>query len=276
MDRDAIIAALIFGGSGSGGGLPAVTSADNGKVLGVANGAWATDTAELTVAITASSAGGAIIGTADKTAEEIYNAVQAGKSVEFRWLPGGALGYFVGWVARANKSSSYYTITVLLVSTAKYMAYVEITGSGYVAGTYLEIYSKPTGGIPKSDMATAIPYAVIFTITGQPVSGVYSLSANRTLTEINAAIDAGYDIIGACNIGGQDTPQARIASTAYTNGQLTFVGFTILGLVGGSPVMGMVEYDSIDGASLTMIPLSTAQMTYDSSTQTLSIVDPLA
>ena len=56
------------------------------------------------------------------------------------------------------------------------------------------------------------PFYVNFTITGAAVDNVYPLSADATLAQIDAAIKAGADVIGTCNIGGQDTPQARISS----------------------------------------------------------------
>ena len=277
MDRDAIIAAMIFGGSGSGG-LPAVTSADNGKVLEVANGAWGAGKADLQVNLTLNMTDPSnIIGTADKTCQEIYEAYQAGKSISVRYNSGGV--NFVGMIANATLSSGVYSVFAVLLnhtfSTNYYVMYLGATsGLNAWTGQSVWLYSKPSTGIPKGDMATAIYYPVTFTISGQPTGNVYPLSCERTLAQIDAAIQANYNVIGICNIGGVDTPQAQISSTAYNgqDGALSMVSFTILGLVGGTPTMGTVIYDSY-GATLTMTPLSTAQMTYDSGTGTLAITE---
>lgn len=144
MDRDAILAAMLFGG-----GLPGVTSSDNGKVLGVDDGEW-------------------------------------------------------GAVADKGK-----------------------------------------------------PFYVNFTIMGAAVDNVYPLSADKTLAEIDAAIDAGYDIIAVGSLDSWITLlTARISSIQYdANDALDFVGFSLMGQLGNSPVLGTIEYTAIDGAFMKMFPL---------------------
>lgn len=261
MDREAMIAALIFGGSG-GGGLPAVTSSDNGKSLKVVSGAWAAADDEFVVTFTKNGS----VWSADKGEDEIKAAITAKKRV---------FGKVNGSSITEDNNIKMYTVIVPLEGTS--------ASHGTVFGGALQsvtntifctfiVYGLVVTAYTKTVAIAPAPLYVNFTITGAAVDNVYPLSADKTLAEIDAAIKAGADVIGTCNIGGQDTPQARIASTKYTNGDLSFVGFTILGTVGGSPVMGVVEYDT-NGASLTMIPLSTAQMTYDSGTGTLAITE---
>lgn len=69
------------GGGGGGGGseLPAVTSDDNGKVLGVVEGEWAVANAGGGLVVNATIEGNTV--TMDKTWQEIFDAVSAGMSV---------------------------------------------------------------------------------------------------------------------------------------------------------------------------------------------------
>ena len=83
-----------IGGSGGGGSnLPAVTSADNGDVLTVVNGAW--DKA-------APSGGGGVLvvhdanGTLDKTWQEIHDAMLSGGAVYVSQSGGVATFTFAG------------------------------------------------------------------------------------------------------------------------------------------------------------------------------------
>lgn len=69
---------------GSGGGLPAVTSEDNGDVLTVVNGAWdkAAPSGTFIVHVTAhwdDDNGAYVVDECDSTAEEVNHAMMAGK-----------------------------------------------------------------------------------------------------------------------------------------------------------------------------------------------------
>ena len=83
----ALIKAL---GGGSGGGLPEVTSADAGKVLGVNDsGVWGAQEPigkKFIVTLTPTSESG---GTMDKTVAEINAAYEAGKMIGFSLAVGG-------------------------------------------------------------------------------------------------------------------------------------------------------------------------------------------
>lgn len=66
---------------GSGSSLPAVTNADNGKVLSVVDGAWAADEKRFVVTLTPTAAD--YSGTMDKTTGQILEAYNSGKEIWF-------------------------------------------------------------------------------------------------------------------------------------------------------------------------------------------------
>ena len=80
---DAVTLAMIKGLGGSGSSLPSVTSSDNGKVLTVADGAWAAQAKKFIVTLTPSDAT-FTSGQMDKTVGEIKQAVDAGMEVWFQ------------------------------------------------------------------------------------------------------------------------------------------------------------------------------------------------
>lgn len=67
---------------GGGSSLPAVTPSDNGKVLGVVNGAWAAQQKKFIVTLTPTAQD--FSGTMDKTVSEINAAYEAGQEIVFR------------------------------------------------------------------------------------------------------------------------------------------------------------------------------------------------
>ena len=71
---------------GSSGSLPAVTSADNGKVLGVVDGAWAAQQKKFIVTLTPTALD--YSGTMDKTVAEINAAYEAGQQIVCRVIAG--------------------------------------------------------------------------------------------------------------------------------------------------------------------------------------------
>ena len=267
MDREAMIAALIFGGSGSGGGGGAdaplvVTFSQSGSN-------WSCDT----------------------SGDDIKAAVAAGKSVY-----GIAATDYIFQLTFCTKNSNAIEFSTVKVSDTPAKTVVWTLSGGKMASVWiwksserplppaiangdtekiLSVSSGSDGTVEwRADKGT--PFYVNFTITGQPVGNVYPLSADKTLAEIDAAIDAGYDVIGTCNLGGSDTPCARIASIEYgANDDLAMVAFYLIGFLNSALTYGVIRYNS-NGALLSTLPLSTAQMTYDSATQTLAIFDPLA
>ena len=69
---------------GGGSSLPAVTSDDNGKVLGVVNGAWAASEQGKKFIVTLTPTALDYSGTMDKTVAEINAAYEAGQEIVFR------------------------------------------------------------------------------------------------------------------------------------------------------------------------------------------------
>lgn len=68
-------------GGGGGSALPSVTSADNGKVLSVVDGAWAAEDKKFVVTLTPTAPD--YSGVMDKTCGELYNAYIAKKDIWF-------------------------------------------------------------------------------------------------------------------------------------------------------------------------------------------------
>lgn len=79
-------------GGGGGSALPAVTSADNGKVLGVVDGAWAVEDKRFVVTCTPTAQD--YSGVMDKSIEEISAAYYAGKEIWFKISGGVAVPLF--------------------------------------------------------------------------------------------------------------------------------------------------------------------------------------
>ena len=281
MNKDAMIAALIFGGSGSGGG--SVTPAEKMFVVNF------------------SKENNAIV--ADKTKAEIEAAIAAGQTIA-GLAPGTLFGddniplvqlfltntqsasgpstylYFQSGVYRYLPSETFATYQIegviaggnlLWNGATKNMNYLPIV-SGADNGKVLGVSNGAWGAVADKGE----PFYVTFTITGAAVDNIYPLSADKTILEIGAAITAGKNVIALCNMGGQDTPQANIIDTWFDNGSLLVVSFGMIGMLNGVPMMGLILDNAGTSISLTVVPLSTAQMTYDSATQTLAIVDPFA
>lgn len=280
MDREAMIAALIFGGSGSGGG----GGADAPFVIKFTKQNNTIKT--------------------DKTSTEIGDALTAGKpmvALATRDIFGGNQADIIQFEL-ANTEEFFIGSGIEFVSRAVFygdntyatISAYRITGKSILGSWSWEAHTDPIylPRVTNSDDGKVLgvssgawgavadkgePFYVTFTITGQPVSGVYPLSADKTLAEIDAAIDAGCDIIGQISLDGITIFTARTSAIEYdANDDLDFVSFSLMGILNGFPVLGVLEYPDSGSIRLGMFPLSTAQMTYDSTTQTLAILDPLA
>jgi hypothetical protein len=91
MNIGETIALIKAFGNGGGGGLPGVTSADNGKVLGVVDGAWAASEQGKKFIVTLTPTAQDYSGTMGKTVSEINAAYEAGREIWFRMVfPAGA------------------------------------------------------------------------------------------------------------------------------------------------------------------------------------------
>lgn len=93
---------------GSGSALPAVTSADNGKVLGVVDGEWATEDKRFVVTCTPTAQD--YSGTMDKTPAEIEAAWTSGKSIWFKIVLAGAEFWLPMSVRDSGSYCSAYVI----------------------------------------------------------------------------------------------------------------------------------------------------------------------
>ena len=91
--------ALIKAFGGSGSSLPSVSSSDNGKVLGVVDGAWAAQAKKFIVTLTPTSLD--YSGTMDKTVAEINAAYEAGMEIWFR-LEASGMGYLMEMAGVGN------------------------------------------------------------------------------------------------------------------------------------------------------------------------------
>ena len=131
--------------------LPAVTSSDNGKVLGVSNGAWDK--------ITPSSGSGIPTG---GSVGQVLTKTSSGSTwsdVPTELPSGGSTGQVLkktsSGVAWQNESSGGSSITVdsaLSTTSTNPVQNKIITNAINAKGTY----SKPSGGIPKTDLASAV------------------------------------------------------------------------------------------------------------------------
>lgn len=80
------LAAIAEAASSCGGGLPPVTSSDNGKVLAVEDGAWAASAQGKKFIVTLTPTALDYSGTMDKTVAEINAAYEAGQQIVFRTM----------------------------------------------------------------------------------------------------------------------------------------------------------------------------------------------
>lgn len=114
------------------------------------------------------------------------------------------------------------------------------------------------------------PLVVTYTISGQPVDNIYPLSYSHTLAQIAAAQAAGREVLGTIVMDGNpltSAPQVRTAASGL-------ISYNIVGISGGALVYGQIVHhgsENTETAQLSVIPISTAQMNFDSSTGTLAI-----
>ena len=272
MDREAMIAALIFGGSGSGGGGGAdaplvVTFSQSGSN-------WSCDT----------------------SGDDIKAAVAAGKSVY--GIYNNITVFQLTLCAKNSNAIEFSTVVYTDVPSKKE---IWTLAGGKVLSQWIWKLSRTTltpaitnGNSGKILSVTndadgtvgwvvdkGAPYEVEFTITGLPSGTSYPVSVAVSLADIYAAVQRGDRVFGSVGLSADDVALGAMSSFAWNGNGDGYVGvsFDIIGISNGMIVLGHAQI-SDDGngevASLDLIPLSTAQMTYDSGTQTLAIVDPLA
>lgn len=150
-------------------GLPLVTGSDNGKALLVENGAWVAGDHDYVVTFTKNGS----TWTADKTVNELTSAYTAGKSLyaevsgsiitsdaSIRWfkliLPLSGYNSIYGFAFGASYISQSNFVVFATIS------YGSLTGIKVFTSTQkLGSYSKPSNGIPSSDLASAVQAALI-------------------------------------------------------------------------------------------------------------------
>lgn len=185
MNTGETIALIKAFGKGGGGGssLPAVTSADNGKVLGVVDGAWAADSNLFLVTLSGSPI------TSDKTYAEIVAAVDAGRTVIAE--QGGILFQFAGYTTSAVEFVKFTASGSTVMKRA-----IKSNGS-------VDSYSNAT--VPTPNAADNGSELIVkngawakqqkkFVVTLTPTSPDYSGTMDKTVAEINAAYEAGQEI----------------------------------------------------------------------------------
>ena len=270
MDREAMIAALIFGGSGSGG-LPSVTSSDNGKSLKVVSGAWAAEDDEFVVTFTKSES----TWSANKTAVNIDDAISAKQRV-----------YGKVSASAITNNSAFSGLTLLIPLNGDCGGVVGYHngysfGGSFQSGTStilvnFNIHTNPpslansvTAYIKEIELAPA-PFIVNYTITGAAVNGVYPMSADATLAQMQAAKSAGREIKAALT-----TLDGTIELPLISYGS-NFAAFSNVIYYGNQWVIFQI-YTSNDGNSDSsggqIVPLNTTVMFYNTSTDELSITN---
>ena len=272
MDRDAILAAMMFGGSGSGGGGGAdaplvVTFSQSGST-------WSCDTSgdDIKAAV---AAGKSVYG--------IYNnmyvfqltlCTKNSNAIEFSTVKSlDAPAKTVVWTLCGMKMASVW----IWLSSERPLPPVIANGDD---GKILSVTSSAQGTVGWA-VDKGEPYEVIFSITGQPSGTSYPVIANRTIAEITAAAAAGARVYGWVALSANQIALGALSGYAVdANDEVIAWAFDLLGLNGSTVILGHAQINALGGgseqATLHIIPLSTAQMTYDSGTQTLAIVDPLA
>ena len=288
MDRDAIIAAMIFGGSGSGGG----GGADAPLVVNFSksgnNIVCDTSIADI---LTASAAGKIVYGI-------VPNSIADNSRIN------GTVGIFrlEGTATSLNYVNFYSSSVFPTDGYSTPMAFLlRLNGSKVLFNdvwTYTAESVKVNANVtPANDSPTLTsieiddttykivdkgePYEVEFTITGQPSGISYPVSVTDSLANIYDAFQRGDRVFGSVALSAGDVALGTLSSVA-PNGNLdgyVAVSFDIIGITEGMIVLGhaVIRDDgNSEVATLEINPLSTAQMSYDSGTQTLAIVDPLA
>lgn len=218
-----------FGNGGGGGGLPSVTSSDNGKVLAVKDGAWAADSNLFVAEFSGSPL------TCNKTYQEIVDAVNAGRAVI------GVRGNDV-YVYSGKDISNVNFTRILGKSLTVARIALSSSNSAQAAGASLAPTTTSTdngcelivkdGGWQKQKKK----FIVTLTPTAQDFSG----TMDKTPAEITAAYGAGQEIVF-------DIPSmsARIHATQFREvNEVLRAGGMVFFDVNGSPVIITLVTDS--------------------------------
>ena len=119
--------ALIKAFGGSGSSLPSVSSSDNGKVLGVVDGAWAAQAKKFIVTLTPTALD--YSGTMDKTVAEINAAYEAGMEVVFHTVTGANDWVETPLAYYAANGSDYHGFSTTIIQIAQNLLIVALVAS---------------------------------------------------------------------------------------------------------------------------------------------------
>ena len=179
----ALIKALGKGGGGGGSSLPSVTSADNGKVLTVDDGAWAADSNLFLVTVTGT--------TSDKSRSEILDAIEKGRSVVLikgtsRFFPSG------------QDNSYIYFINETKIANDRYLNVIAVNESKFATADKLYMLPCPSSSDNGKELiinnSSIVYQAKKFIVTLTPTAVDYSGTMDKTIAEINAAYVSGKEI----------------------------------------------------------------------------------
>lgn len=192
--------------------LPPVTASDNGKVLTVENGAWTADSNLFLVTVTLNAS---YMNVADKTFSEITDAINSGRTVIC--LRSGK--YFV---YQASASDMIYFMsadkTTNLITISSNNA-VSVSTNGYVPNVG---YSE-NGKILISNNGAWQAMDKKFIVTLTPTAADYSGTMDKTVAEINAAYEAGQEIVFRTMMSA--TQYMDVDCTARWHTDLTYPSF---------------------------------------------------
>ena len=132
-----------------------------------------------------------------------------------------------------------------------------------LAGTEPDLTGLEVDGNKYKLPASAL--VVTYTITGQPSGGVYPMSTDTAFTDIANAIISGREVKATFD-GGTDV----VILPAVSKGT-DYVAFSNVTFWSNNWSVFQISHTSNEQASGKIVPLSTAQMTFDSTTNTLAI-----
>lgn len=171
-------------GEGGGSGLPEVTSADNGKVLTVENGAWTADSNLFVVTLSGSPL------KSDKTYAEIVAAVDEGRTVIAEH--GSTLFQFAGY---NSNEVDFVKFTANGTTVMKRAVLKSGRVDSFNTATVPTPFAADNGSelIVKNGAWEKQQKKFIVTLT--PTAQDYSGTMDKTVAEIDAAYKAGRQVV---------------------------------------------------------------------------------
>lgn len=248
-------------------GLPSVTSSDNGKSLRVVSGDWAADADDFVVTFTKNGS----TWSADKNEGDIKSAITAKKRV---------YGKVSGTLVTTDNAIKMFTLLVPLSGTSNNTGTVfsgtyqsqtnTVTVSFVVYGLATSAYTKTVAlselpplpsGTDDYKVLTAYDggwikamacITVKYTVTGQPVDGVYPLSASVLLADIQTMLSKGANVCATLTVGGET---AILHPASMGTGYVTFSNVVFWD---GAWVTFCVTHTN-ESAQGQIVPISTVQ-----------------